>query len=256
VAAQATTAIDANLAGLDLAATEVAVRDAQLAAAEARRALAALLGLEALPADCVLADDFAAAPDPLPTAERLHELAQQRRLDLRAAQRGLEEAAAELVRQRGRVGRLVDVGAAAEKDGDWTVGPAVQLELPLFDQNQAQVAKAITLVQSRRDLLVAAGLGARKDVGSARARAEASLEAVRLYAEQILARSREALELASESYQTGKTTIVPVLEAQRGLLAARCEHVLRLQQMATALSDLERATGVPREELFTAPPRR
>src|SRR5690606_13320608 len=51
VAAQAATAIDANLARLDVAATELAWRDARLARLETRRALATLLGVESLGGD-------------------------------------------------------------------------------------------------------------------------------------------------------------------------------------------------------------
>ena len=99
------------------------------------------LGLEALPPGCSLGTDFTDQASPLPAAERLHKLAEAHRLDVRAAQQAVEEAAAELARQRGRVARVFNVGAAAEKEGDWSVGPAVRLELPVFDQNQAQIAR-------------------------------------------------------------------------------------------------------------------
>ena len=81
-------------------------------------------------------------------------------------------------------------------------------------------------------------------------------DTVRIYAEQILVRSQETLELARESYRVGKSTILPVLESQRNLLAARRDHLQRLRQAATALSDLELATGVPRETLLSPPPRK
>ncbi|MHC5062982.1 MAG: TolC family protein [Planctomycetota bacterium] len=257
VAAQAATAVGANLARLDLATTELALRDAHLAVSEARRTLATQLGLEALPSDCALASDFADQQEALPSAERLNELAEQSRLDLRAAQRLVDQASAELDRERGRVARVLNLGAAAEKeDGDWSVGPALQLELPLFDQNQAQIAKAAETLELRRQVLAALRLTALQDVGSARERAQVSRDAVRLYSEHILVRSQEALELARESYRVGKTTILPVLEAQRSLLSARREHVQRQQLAATAISDLERATGMPRETLFAISPRK
>lgn len=256
VAAQAATAIDANLARLDLAATDVALRDARLAVVEARQTLANHLGIESLPPGCSLGTDFADQAVPLPSAERLRKLAEAHRLDLRAAQQAVEEAAAELTRQRGRVARLFNVGAAAEKEGDWSVGPAVRLELPLFDQNQAQIAKAADSLVQQQQVLEAFRLDALRDVAVANARAEASRDTVRIYTEQILARSQETLELARESYRVGKSTILPVLESQRNLLAARRDYTQRLRQVATALSDLELATGVPRDVLFSPPPRK
>jgi len=41
-----------------------------------------------------------------------------------------------------------------------------------------------------------------------------------------------------------------VIEAQRQVLGARQNYVRRLEQVAAALSDVERATGTPRETLF------
>ena len=174
VAAQAATAIDANLARLDLAATDVALRDARLAVVEARQTLANQLGLEQLPPDCSLGTDFADQAAPLPAVEHLHELAEAHRLDVRAAQQAVDEAEAELARQRGRVARMFNAGVAGEKEGDWTVGPAVRLELPVFDQNQAQIAKAADSVARQQRVLEAFRLSALRDVGLARARAEAS----------------------------------------------------------------------------------
>lgn len=256
VAAQAATAIDANLARLDLAATDVALRDARLAVVEARQTLANHLGLESLPPGCSLGTDFADQVAPLPAVERLHEIVEAHRLDVRAAQQAVDEAGAELARQRGRVARTFNAGVAGEKDGDWTVGPAVRLELPVFDQNQAQIAKAADSFARQQRVLEAFRLNAIRDVEVARARAEASRDTVRIYAEQILVRSQQTLELARESYRVGKSTILPVLESQRSLLAARRDHIQRLRQAATALSDLELATGVPRETLFSPPPRK
>lgn len=256
VAAQAATAIDSNLARLDLAATDVALRDARLAVAEGRQALANHLGLETLPAGSSLGSDFADQTAPLPSTERLQELAEAHRLDLRAAQHAVEEAAAELARQDGRVARMFDAGVAAEKEDGWSIGPAVQLELPFFDQNQAQIAKAADSFVRQQETLEAFRLSALRDVGVARARAEASWDTLRIYTEEILVRSQETLELARESYRVGKSTILPVLESQRNLLAARRDHIERLRQAATAVSDLELATGVPRETLFSPPPRK
>lgn len=248
--AAAGTAIDANLARLEFLETEVALRDAELASGQAHRRLRWLLGLgpreSALQLD-ELSDD--GPPSLMPVGE-LEDLALARRLDVRAAEVAVRQASAEVERQRGLVLRNVDVGVAAERAGDWSVGPGVRVELPLFDQNQAQVAKALEALSQRELVLVALQLSARQAVSSALARAEASWDALALYREHILPRSEETLTQARESYQLGKTTLLPALEAQRQLLAARSAYARRLLQAATALSDLERATGTPRETLL------
>lgn len=248
--AAAGTAIDANLARLDLLDTEVALRDAELAAGEARRGLLSLLGFGPHESELRLVEPEDARPLLLPSLEELEALALDRRLDVRAAREAVSQAAAEVERQRGLFVRSLDVGVVAEKDGDWSVGPGVRMELPLFDQNQAQVAKALEALAQREAVLAAMKLAATQEVTSALARAEASWEALAIYRDDLLPRSEEALAQARESYQLGKTTMLPALEAQRQLLAARSAHARRQLQAATALSDLECATGAPRETLL------
>jgi len=249
--ASAGTAIDANLARLELLETEVALRDAELAAGEARRRLLALLGIGPRESGPLLVAGSDDDLPPLLPLEELEALAVARRLDVRAAAEAVRQATAEVDRQRGLFVRSVDVGIAAEKDGDWSVGPGVRVELPLFDQNQAQVAKALEALSRRELVLVAMKLAVTLEVSSALARAEASRDTVAIYRTDILTRSEETLTLARESYELGKTTMLPALEAQRRLLAARRAYAQRLLEAATALSDLERATGTPREALFT-----
>jgi len=251
--AGAGTTFDANLAKLEFLETELALQDAELDAGEARRRLLLLLGLG--PEDSgpqLLELEVEASPTLLPL-EALEALALARRLDLRVAQGALQQATQEVERQRGLVLRNVEVGLAAEKDGDWSVGPGVRVELPLFDQNQAQVAKALEALAQREMLLVAVQLSALQEVHSALARAQASSDVLAIYREDILPRSEETLAQARESYQLGKTTLLPALEAQRKLLAARSAYAERMLQAARALSDLERATGTPREKLLTEP---
>ena len=248
--AAAGTTIDANLARLEFLDTEIALRDAEYASGEAHRQLLTLLGFGPEKTGLRLVELSDDGPPPLPPLEELKALALARRLDVRAAEEAVRQATAEVERQRGLFMRNVDIGIVAEKDGDWSVGPGVQLDLPLFDQNQAQVAKALEAEAQRELVLVAIRLSATQEVSSALARAEASWDTVAIYRTDILVRSEETLVQARESYQLGKTTMLPALEAQRQLLAARSAYARRLLHAATALSDLERATGTPRETLL------
>lgn len=247
--AAATTAIDANLARLEQAAMAIALRDAELAAGESARRLKALLGLRPdLELDLHPLPESAARA--LPPAEELERIATEARLDIRAAGAALARAGAELERQQGLVWRRLEVGVGAEKDGEWSLGPAARLELPLFDQNQAQIAKAREDVHRREKILTATTIAAARDVRSADARMRAAADTLAIFESEVLARAEETLEQARSSYRLGKTTILPVIEAQRQVLDARQNHVRRLEQAARALSDVERATGTPREALF------
>jgi len=247
--AAATTAIDANLARLEHAATAIALRDAELASGEAARRLKALLGLRPdIDLDLHPLPEWTART--LPPVEALERIAAEERLDIRAARAALARAGAELERQQGLVWRRLEVGVGAEKDGDWSLGPGARLEIPLFDQNQAQIAKALEDIRRREKILTATTIAAAQEVRSADARVRAAADTLAIYKSQVLARAEETLEQARSIYQLGKTTILPVIEAQRHVLDARQNHVRRLEQAARALSDVERATGTPRETLF------
>jgi cobalt-zinc-cadmium efflux system outer membrane protein len=247
----AATAIDSNLAKLEFLDTEVMLRDAEFDVAEGRRVLATLLGYDRVPLDLTLSGALPGAADALPGVEPLRDLARERRLDIRAAHARLEEAVADLHRQHGLVVKVVQAGIEVERDGDWALGPGIRLELPIFDQNQAQIARAVEALAQHEALLRAVSVSAAQDVSSVFARAEAQWDVVRIYGDQV-DRARETLELSIQSYEVGRTTLIPVIAAQRKLLSARRKHVLRLRAAASAVSDLERATGTPREELLEA----
>lgn len=247
--ARAATVIDANLARLERGSTMVALRDAELAAEEAMLRLRALLGL--LPDRPLrLAALPELAPRELPPAPELERIALAARLDVRAAQAGLARAEAELERQRELVLRNLDVGVGAEKGDEWSIGPGARLELPLFDRNQAQIAKAREHTYQREQLLRATILAASSEVRQAHARVRAAFDTLALQREEILDRAEETLEQARNGYRAGKTTILPVIEAQRTLLHARRAYIERTEQVARALSEVETTTGTPLEILF------
>lgn len=247
----AATAVDRNLSELERLDAEIVLRDARFREGDQRRTLASLLGYLYVPAGLQLSGALPAAAGALPDLESLQILASERRLDVRAAQSRLQEAVEELQRQRGLIVKEVQGGIEAESEGDWALGPAIRLELPIFDQNQAQIARAVESLARHQALLQAVHVAAAQDVSSALARSHAQWDAVRLYGDQV-ACAQETLDLSRQSYEVGKITILPVIEAQRKLLSARRMLVLRLSAAAAAVSDLERATGTTREVFLVA----
>ncbi len=247
--AAAGTAIDANLARVEWLETEVAVRDATLASGEAHRRLCLLLGLELNKQDMELTEPWGESSSHLLPLDELEKLALAKRLDIRAAKEAVKQAAADVERQKSLFTRNIDVGLVAEEGDGWSIGPGIEMALPILDQNEAQIAKATEALARQESILVAIQLLAKQEVNSAVARVQASQGSLAIYREDILTCSEKALSQARESYQLGKTTMFPALEAQRKLLATRSALAHRSLQAASALSDLERATGTSRENL-------
>ena len=277
--------IDVNLARSELMQTEIALQTTALAALEGHRRLATLLGLKVWPGRIKLSGSL---PAPGPWSidqDRLLPLAQVRRLDLRAADRVVEVAAARVRQQelsvisnvevsvnmqrqqRGRRGDrplLADTLWASAQAGaltapslqprekqpmDTIVGPTLRMELPLFDQNQAQIAKAqITYEQAMfaRDALM---LDVTQEAIGAYQRARIASNVARYYRDTFLPLLESNLALAREAYRGGKISLLSVLESQKLLLASRGRYIGALRDAAVALTELENALGAPLESL-------
>ncbi|MDB4979270.1 MAG: hypothetical protein JWM82_22, partial [Myxococcales bacterium] len=106
--------------------------------------LTQLLGLSGARADWKLAEALPTPPASDPGLDALEALALRRRLDVDAArkQRLLFGKAVALARDTRFIGRL-DIGVDAHQDADGprVLGPNLVIELPIFDQRQALIAR-------------------------------------------------------------------------------------------------------------------
>ena len=136
---------------------------------------------------------------------------------------------------------------------DFLMGPSFQVALPIFDQNQAQIAMAASRVRQRRKDLEGLSIQVQSEI-------EQSLSASRSAAQEVEFYRREAIPIAEANeagsrtvFTTGAQTILVLLEAQRSLVARRRGYVLVLGDYAAALVELERAVGGRFPSTSTAP---
>lgn len=128
---------------------------------------------------------------------------------------------------------------------DAIFGPAMSMTLPIFDQNQAQIARArFTYEQSVR-LIDALERGIFQEIRESLDRARTAAEILDFYQGALLPQASTNLELLRASYEKGATSILLVLDAQRSLLTARRAAVTARQAAATSLAELERVTAQP-----------
>ncbi len=282
--------LDVNLARSELTEAEITVQTAQREAYAGKIALATLLGLTMSPDELDLIEALPDPPSWQLAEERLQDLATQHRLDLKAALQAAEAAQAEWALQKRSVFRNLEVGVSFErgerraqtdldyfsdtvfnsissgaltppslqrrksKHTDFIIGPSIDLELPIFDQNQAQIAKAE--YKYRQALKTLDGL-LRTLTQQARAasnRATTSWDIVRSYRDRLLPQRQDNLNLSREAYRLGKTSFLSVLEAQRGYLAVRREYIGSLLDGARSLIALEQVTGQPLSKILEAAP--
>jgi len=252
--------VDENLAeGLALRA-ELAFRRTEREDVTAARKLAALLSLE----EDLLA---VALTDPLPepgwqVPERAVFVAASlgARPDLRAAARAVAAAEERLGLERRRRFPGLGAGVSVERpegggSDDLFIGPAAVLEVPLFDQNQAQVSRAELELGQRRKEYEALVAEARQELRAALDRAGVAARSAAFAQDELLPQAERSAALAGKAYELGDTTILTLLQAQQGALEARHTALAAQLEAALARIDLERAAGARLETRDGVDPR-
>ncbi len=126
---------------------------------------------------------------------------------------------------------------------DFLIGPTFQATIPLFDQNQAQIAIAASRVRQRRKDLEALLVRADSEIAQGLNNLNAATKLVAFY-------QREAIPLAESNerasrvvFSTGAQSVLVLLEAQRSLLARSRASIAARGEYAVAHAELERAVG-------------
>ena len=126
---------------------------------------------------------------------------------------------------------------------DSMLGATVAVTLPIWDQNQANVAKARYDVLRKRRLLDALIDEAVHQVRVATTRIETAGHLVAFFENEILTQAEQNVEGAGIVYKSGQQGILPLIEAQETLIRQRRRYLGVLQDYAIALVDLEVALG-------------
>jgi outer membrane protein, heavy metal efflux system len=252
--------LDVNLSRGAVLEAELAVQSARLAADEDRRALSRLLGTDLDAGRLALSDRLPESPGAQFEVARLIARAHQSRLDLRAAEQAVAQAEARVKEESLRVFRSVQAGVALERaerqrgsggdePTDFIIGPSWDLELPIFDQNQAQIAKADYTRRQVVKTLDSLERMATQDVRSALDQMNTAWAVVDAYRDRFIPLAQKNLELSRESYTAGRASFLSVLEAQRFHLDTRRKAIEAARAAAATIPELERATGTPFSDL-------
>ncbi len=220
--------------------------------AKNKRALLQLIGFAAIAADWtasegVIGDDTEHEPGmPMSWGEGVViTLAAQQRLDVAAARAVVEANGADLkVEELSRV-RDLGLGVSAERteEGGWFVGPALEVRVPIFDFNDAQIAKAGSIARAALINYEATVQRAVAQARSAYVEARTSADIADMYRHQVIALAEENLRLAEAALRAGQDDVTVLLSGQQALVEARqALNGLRLDA-ALARIELEYAVG-------------
>lgn len=220
-----------------------------------REALNRLLGLWGPQTDWRVPKRLPALPDTPLELTKLEATAIRHRLDLAAARTRVQTLSMALdAAHRFRFLGLLGVGVSTEKelDGTWITGPTLELGLPFFDRDQADLARVEARRAQSRAQMAALAVDIRSDVRAARARMLSARRRAE-YFRNVLLPLRESLMAQTQRYYNGMLVgVYDLLNAKRDQLRTAREYVQALRDYWTSHAELERAAG----GLLAAPQRR
>jgi cobalt-zinc-cadmium efflux system outer membrane protein len=242
-----------NISDFELAQQQDALGSLRLALAasqaqvvDSREKLARLLGLYGPRAQVELAERLPEMPADEPPLEHLEDVAIGRRSDLAAATKRVDAAAQAAALVRG-TRYLPSVGAGVsggrDTEGVTSLGPSIDLELPIFDQGQANVRRVesdLRRAQARREELA---LDARSEVRSARNRHLTARAAVDYYRTSMIPLRERLVAQAQLQYNAMQIGLYQLLQAKQAQIAAYRDYIDVLRSYWVSRFDLELSVG-------------
>ena len=228
-----------NITELNMAAEQAQYEQARadLASAEAqtladRERLNVLMGLWGEDMKWKTADRLPDLPAQELAMEELEQQALARNLDLGAQRQQIVVASKQLGLARpfgwlseGEAG----VSAEYEEGGDWALGPAVSVPIPLFDQGQARTASAQAELRRARQLYTAQEVEIRAEARASAIRLRAARERVERYQKTILPLRQQVVEQTQLQYNAMQVGVFQLLQARQQQIeaASQCINSLR-----------------------------
>lgn len=211
-----------------------------------RERLARLLGVYGGEAAFTTAEMLPELPEADPPLDQLESVAIARRLDLGAARAERDVLAGLLSTARGtRFLPGIQVGAATANDpeGNRVTGPTVSLELPIFDQGQARLARLEAQARQADARMEDLAVRVRSEVRSARGRLVQERATVEFYRRSVLPVRERIMKQSQLHYNAMQIGLVQLLNARQGQTNAYRDYIEALRGYWTARSDLELAVG-------------
>jgi cobalt-zinc-cadmium efflux system outer membrane protein len=219
------------------------VSQARLARVQALSDLRVLLGYESVPQDY----DVAGELDYQQTHGGLEDLqarALENRPDLRAAQQGISAANSQLALQKAIGKRDVTAQINYTHVADTSTASLFgQVQLPIFDRNQGEIAKAGYAVTQAQETQQATQQQVMTDVLDAFEGLRSNDEVVQLYRSGYLDEAQQDRDISQYAYQRGAASLLDYLDAERSYRATQLAYRQALASYATALEQLREAVG-------------
>jgi cobalt-zinc-cadmium efflux system outer membrane protein len=237
-----------NITDLDLLSEQALYEEARLATAQAETALAttreqlnATLGLWGKTSRYKTAGRLPLPGDDEPNTARLEQRALERSIDLESISKGFTAAArrANLAAAMGAVPGLSAGVEVERQDDEWEVGPAIQLEIPIFYQGQGETSQAEAKMRRQKQTYAGMALRIRATARSAVMRLQTARERANYYKDVLLPLRQRITDETLLMYNAMSTGPVQILIAKRDQIDTGRMYVEALRDYWIARAEVE-----------------
>lgn len=216
------------------------LQEAEIAVTAARERLNVLMGLWGRGTEWRVEARLPAVPERELALDELESKTVERSLELAIAEQRFTAAAkrANLARARGFLPEL-KAGVSAERSEDWAVGPAIEIELPLFYQGQGEVGVAKAEMRQQRNVYTDTAVTLRAAARNAATRLAAKREAVVYYEKVLLPLKQQVVEQTQLEYNGMLVGLFQLLQAKRDQVQAAATYVDQHREYWHARTNVE-----------------
>jgi cobalt-zinc-cadmium efflux system outer membrane protein len=219
------------------------VSAAKLARVQGLSDLRQLLGYESIVADYDVSGSFDYQPVK-GNVDDFQAMALQNRPDLRAAQQGVTAANSQHALQQA-IGKRDITGQVSYTHIGYLNDISLfgQMEMPIFDRNQGEIARAAYAVTQAQEQERFANGQVMTDVRDAFENLRTNDQVVGLYRSGFLDEARESRDISEYAYRRGAASLLDFLDAERSYRATQLAYRQALASYLLATEQLRQAVG-------------
>lgn len=166
------------------------------------------------------------------------------RPDLRAAELTIEAAGKKIGWEKSKIYNFIAVIDAKDEGEDFlTVGPGIELDIPIFNQNQGQIARAKSELEQAARKYEALRQNIILQVRQAFTRYVSDYEEFELWNNDIIPSLQKKVEQTTQSFEIGEINNQTVFEARQNLIEAKVKLVESTAQLLIDAAELNFCIG-------------
>jgi cobalt-zinc-cadmium efflux system outer membrane protein len=166
------------------------------------------------------------------------------RPDLRAAELGIEAAGKRIGWEKSKVYNFIAVLDGDDTDDDsFTIRPGFDVEVPVFNRNDAKIARAEAELKQAAQRYEAIRQNINLQVQQAYTQYTSAHEQFELWDSEIIPTLEQSVEQAKNSYESGKVSLLLVLQAQIQLIEARMHLTELIALLNSSKAELNFCVG-------------